>query len=55
MARDLIGRREGLDSAAFDVTITPVIGGGLDEETRAAREAVSTADKMQRSAAVKFS
>jgi hypothetical protein len=51
MARDLIGRREGLADDAFGVAITPEIGEGLDEETRAAREAVSTADRMQRQAA----
>ena len=31
--------------------LTPEIGGGLDEETRAAREAVSAADRAQRLAA----
>lgn len=53
MARDLIARREATGGEAFGVTVTPEIGGGLDEETQAAREAVSTADKMQRSAAAK--
>jgi hypothetical protein len=51
MARDLIGRREDLPEDAFTVTITPEIGGGLDEETRAAREAVSAANRAQRQAA----
>ena len=51
MARDLIGRREDLPEDAFTVTITPEIGGGLDEETRAAREAVSAANRAQRLAA----
>jgi hypothetical protein len=51
MARDLISRREELDPGTFDVMITPEIGGGLDEETRAARDAVSAADRMQRAAA----
>jgi len=51
MARDLIGRREDVPRDAFTVTITPEIGGGLDEESRAAREAVSAADQAQRQAA----
>lgn len=51
MARDLIARREDLPEGAFTVTITPEIGGGLDEESRAAREAVSAADRAQRQAA----
>ncbi len=51
MARDLIARREDLPSEGFAVRIIPEIGGGLDEETRAAREAVSAADKAQRQAA----
>ena len=50
MARDLISRREGLDDS-FDITITPEIGGGLDEQTRAARDAVTAADRAQRRAA----
>jgi hypothetical protein len=51
MARDLISRRLGVSADAFAVTITPEIGGGLDESTRAARDAVSTADRAQRAAA----
>ena len=51
MARDLIDRREDLPEDAFAVTITPEIGGGLDEESRAAREAVKAADQAQRRAA----
>jgi hypothetical protein len=51
MARDLIARREHVPEDAFTVTITPEIGGGLDEETRAAREAVTTANRAQRQAA----
>jgi hypothetical protein len=50
MARDLISRREGLVADSFDITITPEIGGGLDE-TRAARDAVTAADRAQRRAA----
>jgi hypothetical protein len=51
MARDLIARREDLAENTFAVTITPEMGGGLDEQTRAAREAVSAADRAQRQAA----
>ena len=51
MARDLINRREQLPGDAFTVTVTPEIGGGLDEESRAAREAVNAADRAQRQAA----
>ena len=38
MARDLISRREDLPDTAFTVMITPEIGGGLDEASRAARD-----------------
>ncbi|MGH3301872.1 MAG: hypothetical protein ACRDOK_09355 [Streptosporangiaceae bacterium] len=51
MARDLISRRLGVPADSFAVSITPEIGGGLDERTRAAREAVSAADQAQRAAA----
>jgi CRP-like cAMP-binding protein len=51
MARDLISRRTGSEPAAFGVAITPEIGGGLDERTRQAREAVTSADRAQRNAA----
>jgi len=51
MARDLIGRREDVPRDEFTVTITPEIGGGRDEESRDAREAVSAADRAQRQAA----
>jgi hypothetical protein len=51
MARDLVSRREDPSGDAFTVVVTPEIGGGLDEESRAAREAVSAADRAQRQAA----
>ncbi len=51
MARDLISRRVGVPADSFSVAITPEIGGGLDESTRAARDAVSSADRAQRKAA----
>ena len=53
MARDLISRREDLPADAFTVTITPQIGDGIDEETRAARDAVTAANQAQRQAAAK--
>lgn len=52
MAHDLISRRKGVPADSFGITITPEIGGGLDERTRAAREAVTSADRAQRAAAV---
>lgn len=51
MARDLISRRGGVAADSFAVAITPEIGGGLDERTREAREAVTRADRAQRNAA----
>jgi len=51
MARDLISRRLGLAADSFEVVITPEIGGGLDERTREAREAVASADRAQRKTA----
>ena len=51
MARDLISRRLSVAAGSFGVAVTPEIGGGLDERTRAAREAVSSADRAQRAAA----
>jgi hypothetical protein len=54
MALDLISRREGFVADSFDITITPKIGGGVDEETRAARDAVTAADRAQRRAAAQY-
>ena len=51
MARDYIARDLGLSETSFEVNITPEVGGGLDERTRAAREAVKAADDAQRRAA----
>jgi len=51
MARDLISRRQGVPGDSFEVTVTPEIGGGLDEQTREARDAVTAADRAQRTAA----
>lgn len=51
MASDLISRREGVDVGTFAVEVVPEIGGGLDEQTRAARQAVTAADRAQRQAA----
>jgi hypothetical protein len=52
MARDLISRRTDAAAGSFAVDITPEIGDGLDERTRAARDAVAAADQAQRQAAV---
>jgi CRP-like cAMP-binding protein len=51
MARDLISRRTDAADGSFAVDITPEIGEGLDERTRAARDAVAAADQAQRQAA----
>lgn len=51
MARDLVSRRLGVPADSFAVAVAPEIGGGLDERTHAAREAVSQADQAQRKAA----
>jgi hypothetical protein len=51
MARDLISRRTGADEDSFHVVITPEIGGGLDESTYEAREAVRAAERAQLAAA----
>jgi DNA-binding CsgD family transcriptional regulator len=55
MARDLISRREGLPTDSFDVAVTPVIGGGLDEKSWATRKAVNEAAQAQRQAAASAS
>jgi hypothetical protein len=51
MARDLISRRLGVPADSFAVTVTPEIGGGLDERTSQARQAVREAARAQRAAA----
>jgi DNA-directed RNA polymerase specialized sigma24 family protein len=51
MARDYIMLDTGAPAASFTVEIIPEIGGGLDEQTRDARQAVTDADRAQRAAA----
>jgi hypothetical protein len=52
MARGCIALDTGAPAESFAVEIIPQIGGGLDEKTRAAREAVTAADRALRDAAV---
>lgn len=54
IVRDYIETLTDHDTADDLVTITPEVGGGLDEETRAAREAVTAADRARRDAAVRL-
>lgn len=51
MVRDYIESLTGRDTGGDEVTIEPEVGGGLDEATRAAREAVAAADHTVREAA----
>ena len=51
MARDYITLDTGAAPDSFSVEILPEVGNGLDEETRAARQAVTAAEKAQRTAA----
>ena len=53
MARDYIMLDTGAPDGSFRVEIVPEIGGGLDEQTRAARTAVAEADQAQRRAAAR--
>jgi hypothetical protein len=53
-ARDYIALDSGAPADSFAVEIVPEIGGGLDEKTRAAREAVRAADRAQREAAIQW-
>jgi hypothetical protein len=51
MARDYITLDTDTAPESFAVEIVPEIGGGLDEQTRAARQAVADASRAQRTAA----
>jgi hypothetical protein len=53
MVRDYIALDTGVPADSFDVVITPEIGGGLDDETRAARAAVADAENARREAAAR--
>jgi hypothetical protein len=52
-ARDYIMLDTDAPEGSFNVEIVPDIGGGLDEQTRAARAAVAEADQAQRRAAAR--
>lgn len=51
MVRDYIALDNGDPAYAFNVEIIPEVGHGLDEETQAARKAVTDAERAQRHAA----
>jgi len=53
MVRDYVESLTGADISADTVVITPEVGGGLDEEAHAAREAVAAADRATREAAAR--
>jgi DNA-directed RNA polymerase specialized sigma subunit len=53
MVRDYIETLTGVDASAAEVVVTAEVGGGLDEEAQAAREAVAAADRATRAAAVR--
>jgi hypothetical protein len=51
MVRDYIALDTGAAPDSFAVEIVPEVGDGLDEKTRAARQAIGAADRAQRAAA----
>jgi DNA-directed RNA polymerase specialized sigma subunit len=53
MVRDYIETLTGVEASAAEVVVTAEVGGGLDEEAQAAREAVAAADRATRAAAVR--
>jgi DNA-directed RNA polymerase specialized sigma subunit len=53
MVRDYIETLTGVDASGSQVVVTPEVGDGLDEEARAAREAVAAADRATRAAAAR--
>jgi DNA-directed RNA polymerase specialized sigma subunit len=53
MVRDYIETLTGVDASRAQVVVTPEVGDGLDEEARAAREAVAAADRATRTAAAR--
>ena len=48
MVRDYVESLTGTDASNATVVITPEVGGGLDEQARAAREATAAADRATR-------
>lgn len=53
MVRDYIETLTGQDASGAEVVVTTQVGDGLDEEARAAREAVAAADRATRAAAAR--
>jgi DNA-directed RNA polymerase specialized sigma subunit len=53
MVRDYIETLTGVDASGAQIVVTPQVGDGLDEEARAAREAVAVADRATRAAAAR--
>jgi hypothetical protein len=53
MVRDYVESLTGADPRHAAVVITPEVGGGLDDEARAAREATAAADAATREAAAR--
>jgi hypothetical protein len=53
MVADYIRLDTGTTPDASEIEIIPEIGGGLDEQARAARQAVANADRAQREAAAR--
>ena len=53
MVRDYVESLTGADVSRAGVVIVAEVGNGLDEEARAAREAVAAADKATREAAAR--
>jgi ribosomal protein S9 len=51
MVRDYVESLTGTDAGDAVVVVTPEVGGGLDEQAQAAREAVAAADRAIREAA----
>jgi hypothetical protein len=53
MVRDYVESLTGAGASDATVVVTPEVGNGLDEQVRAAREAVAAADLATREAAAK--
>ena len=53
MVRDYVETLTGVDASGAQVVVTPEVGDGLDEQARAAREAVADADRATRAAAAR--
>jgi len=54
MVRDYIESLTDHDTSRDEVVITPEVGGGLDEATQDAREAVTAAERARRDAAARL-